>query len=173
MLANGKHASPSIWLKHWRQTLFSPRRLTRKCVFPKQRLCLGSDNNNSLSPGSKVSNHNIWFFATCKGIQVRLGFWIPRRGFRIPSTGFWILCQWNLDPRFQLLIGFWIPLAGFRIPEPRIPYFTSKSPQIPDSSSKKFPDSLRTRCKMLVRMIVKQIKPARPGPGYLCLIHYY
>ena len=35
--------------------------------------------------------------ATCKGIQDSLGFWIPRRGFRIPGTGFqtvsetWIL----------------------------------------------------------------------------------
>ena len=26
--------------------------------------------------------------APCKGIQDRLGFWIPRRGFQIPGTGF-------------------------------------------------------------------------------------
>ena len=88
-------------------------------------------------------------------------------GFQVLDSGFWIICQWNLDPRFRLLVGFWIPFVGFRIREPRIPDFTSKSPRIPDSSSKKVPDSLRTRCKMLVRMIVKQIKPARPGPGYL------
>ena len=101
------------------------------------QVATGSDNNNSLCPASKVSNHNIWFFATCKRIQDSLGFRTPRRGFRIPSTGFWILCQGNLDPRFQLLVGFWIPYAGFRFPEPRIPDFTSKSLQIPDSSSKK------------------------------------
>ena len=33
-----------------------------------------------------------------KGIQDSLGFWIPRRGFRIPGTGFdSSLCQWKLD----------------------------------------------------------------------------
>ena len=38
--------------------------------------------------------------APCKGIQESLGIWIPRHGFRILDTGFWILCQWNLgrDP---------------------------------------------------------------------------
>ena len=146
-------------------------RLIRKCVFPKQRLCPGSDNNNSLSPGSKVSNHNIWFFATCKGIQVSPGFWIPRHGFRIPVTGFWILCQWNLDPRFQLLVGFWIPSAGFRIPEPRIPDFTS--PRIPDSTSKKvsgFPSYTGQNASKNDPKTGK--KPARLGSGHLCLIHY-
>ena len=45
----------------------------------------------------------------CKEIQDSLGFWIPRRGFRIPGSLFWILCQWNLDSRFQTLVGFQIP----------------------------------------------------------------
>ena len=44
-----------------------------------------------------------------KGIQDSLGFWIPRREFRVLVTGFWILCQWNLDSRFQSLKGFRIP----------------------------------------------------------------
>ena len=35
--------------------------------------------------------------ASCKWIQDSLGFLIPHHGFRIPDTGFWILCQWSLD----------------------------------------------------------------------------
>ena len=66
-------------------------------------------------------------FALCKGIQNSLGFWIPRRGLRIPGTGFWILCQWKLDSRSQSLVdsrilelysGFHSP--GFRIPQVKI-----------------------------------------------------
>jgi len=38
--------------------------------------------------------------APCKAIQDGLGFWIPRHGFRIPETGFWILCQLNWDSGF-------------------------------------------------------------------------
>ena len=40
-----------------------------------------------------------------KGIQGSLGVWIPRRGIRIPDTGFRILCKW------QSFEGFWIPPA--------------------------------------------------------------
>ena len=36
-------------------------------------------------------------FTPCKRIQDSLGFWIPKRGFRIPGTGNRILFQWNLD----------------------------------------------------------------------------
>ena len=46
-----------------------------------------------------------WFvqnFAQCKGIQDSLGFWIPRRGFRIPVTGF---------QSFSVELGFWIPIV--------------------------------------------------------------
>ena len=45
--------------------------------------------------------------------------WIPGCGFQIPGTGFRILCQWNLDSRFQSVVGFRVPLAVFRIPKPR------------------------------------------------------
>ena len=38
-----------------------------------------------------------------KGIQDSSGFWIPRRGFWIPGIQYQILCQWNLDARFQSL----------------------------------------------------------------------
>ena len=69
--------------------------------------------------------------AQCKGIQNTFGFWIPRRGFQIPGTRFWILSQWDLDSGFQSLKGFRIPWVVFRIPKSRIP----------DSSGKNFPDS--------------------------------
>ena len=52
-----------------------------------------------------------------------LGFWVPNRGFRIPGSGFWILCQWHLDSSFQSLVGFRIPWAVFQIPKPRIADF--------------------------------------------------
>ena len=40
--------------------------------------------------------------APYKGIQDSIGFWIPRRGFRIPGTGFQAL---------SAELGFWIPVA--------------------------------------------------------------
>ena len=46
-----------------------------------------------------------WFvqnFAKYKGIQDSLGFWIPRRGFRIPGAGF---------QSFSVELGFWIPIV--------------------------------------------------------------
>ena len=33
------------------------------------------------------------------------------------GTEFWILCQWDLDSRFQLLMGFWIQDFGFHQPK--------------------------------------------------------
>ena len=68
--------------------------------------------------------------AQCKGIQDTFRFWIPRRGFQIPGTRFWILSQWDLDSGFQSLKGFRIPWVVFRIPKSGIP----------DSSGKNFPD---------------------------------
>ena len=35
-------------------------------------------------------------------ILLCIWFWIPRRGFQIPGTGFPIFRQWTLDSRFQL-----------------------------------------------------------------------
>ena len=71
-------------------------------------------------------------YPPCKGIQDSLGFWIPRRGFRIQSTGFRILCQWDsgfleLYSGFQSP-GFWIPQAKISwIRESGIPYMGRKS----------------------------------------------
>ena len=42
-------------------------------------------------------------FAPCKGIQGSLGFWIPRRGFRIPGAGFQSL---------SVEVGFWISIVS-------------------------------------------------------------
>ena len=42
----------------------------------------------------------------CKENQDSLGFWISRRGFRIPDTGFQSL---------SVELGFWIPIVS-RIP---------------------------------------------------------
>ena len=68
----------------------------------------------------------------CKGIQDSLGFWIPGRGFRIQSTGFRILCQWD-SGFLELYSGFqsprfWIPQAKISwIRESGIPYMGRKS----------------------------------------------
>ena len=56
-----------------------------------------------------------WHFASCKGIQASLGFWIPCHGFRILGT-------W-----FQSLVGFRILWAVFWIPKLRIPDSSSKN----------------------------------------------
>ena len=45
-------------------------------------------------------------FALCKEIQDSLGFWIPRRGFRIVVTGFQSL---SMELRFRILISCAIP----------------------------------------------------------------
>ena len=65
--------------------------------------------------------------APWEGIQDSLGVWIPRRGFRIPATGFQILCQWNLDSiKFQSLIVFQIPWAVFWRQKPSILFIPKK-----------------------------------------------
>ena len=55
--------------------------------------------------------------ALCKRIQHSLGFWSPRRGFRIPGTGSGFFGQWNLDSGFQSLAEFRNPGVVFRITE--------------------------------------------------------
>ena len=87
----------------------------------------------------------VFFFdytnAPREGIQNNLGFWIPRRGFRILGPGFRILCQWNLDSEFQALVGFRILWTVFWIPKPRIPDAAAKIFRIPDPTSKNVSDS--------------------------------
>ena len=67
--------------------------------------------------------NTLHLFALCKGIQDRLGFWIPRCGFQIPGTGFQSL---------SVELGFWIPIVS-GIPD--------SMNCIPDSISKIFPVS--------------------------------
>ena len=52
------------------------------------------------------------------GIQDIPGFRIIRLVFWIPGTGFWILCQWNLESGLQLLVGsrFLDPYSRFQSP---------------------------------------------------------
>ena len=68
--------------------------------------------------------------APYKRIQDSLGFWIPSRGF-------WILCQWNLDSEVASLVRFLeLESPGFQIPQAKlrhIPVFTSNIFCIPES----------------------------------------
>ena len=79
-------------------------------------------------------------FAPWKAIQASLRFWIPGTGLRI-------LCQWNLDSRFQSVVRFripwtvfWIPWTVFRISKPRIPHSISMV-DFPDSGFSYIPES--------------------------------
>ena len=57
---------------------------------------------------------------SCKGIQERLGFWIPRQGFRIRGTTFPIHPQWNLD------FGFLV--SKTRIPDSKANFTRFRNP---------------------------------------------
>ena len=83
------------------------------------------------------------FALPCKKIRDSLGFWIPRRGFRIQGNGSKVLCQWNLDSGFPSLVGFQSPWAVYLwIPNPRIlDISTSKFSRILDSTKKNLLDS--------------------------------
>ena len=70
--------------------------------------------------------HSEPIFAPCKGIQDKIGFWLPSYGFRIPGTG------------YQILVSGFRRLVGFRIP--KVLFWISK-PRILDSTSNFFPDS--------------------------------
>ena len=65
------------------------------------------------------------WFAPWKAIQASLGFWILATGLRI-------LCQWNLDSRFQSLVRFRIPRTVFLISKPTVPHSISMA-DFPDS----------------------------------------
>ena len=71
----------------------------------------------------------IRLIAPCKGIQDSPGFWIPRRGLRIPVfvSGTWILYSKCDLVRFRILELY----SGFRIPGLRIPQ--TKISRIPET----------------------------------------
>ena len=102
-------------------------------------------------------------FAPCEGIKGSLGFWTPRRGFRIPGTGFQIFFSGTWIPvvsgipdskaqdsgfNRQTFPRFWIPHAKMsKIPDStcknisRFPIPKAKISKIPDSTCKNFQDS--------------------------------
>ena len=120
-------------------SLFKQSMYMALCHFGFKKLTCSrcSDNFNNKKDKSKKNYYHITvlvkqflcfnafkrFIAPYKGIQDSLGFWIPRRGFQIPGTGFQSL---------SVELGFWIPI--FR----RIPDSTSTFSQIPDSTSQNF-----------------------------------
>ena len=70
-------------------------------------------------------------FVQCKGIQDSLGFWIPRRRFWIPGTGF---RSSSVEIGFRIVIVCGIPNSLSCIVD-------SKRPRILDSTKKTFPAS--------------------------------
>ena len=54
-------------------------------------------------PGDLATDLSIPYQSLLAPIQESPGFWIPRRGFRIPGTGF---------QSFSMELGFWIPIVG-------------------------------------------------------------
>ena len=84
-------------------------------------------------PSLKKFSTWIWplqCVAPYKGIQDSLGFWIPRRVFRILGTGFQYL---------SVKLGFWILIIR-AIPD-SLSGIPDSQPRIPDSTFKFFPDS--------------------------------
>ena len=72
-------------------------------------------------------------FTPCKGTQNSLGFWILRRGFRIPGTGLQSL---------SVKLGFWIPsISGNRDSLSCIQDSTRIFFRIPNSTDQNFLDS--------------------------------
>ena len=93
----------------------------------KRRLC---------SQGDRISSRNAietHLFAPRKGIQDSLGFWIPRRGFRIPGTGFQSL---------SAELGIWIPIVS-GIPDSLscMPEFQSPGLRISKAKTSRIPES--------------------------------
>lgn len=93
---------------------------------------LPNRNSNNLDwlrvEKSEVYNYVLSFCSYERhvmGIQDSSGFWIDAVNSRFqPSTGFQIICQWNLDSWFQSLVRsgflelhFRFQTPGFRIPE--------------------------------------------------------
>ena len=100
------------------------------CVSPPQRRLLGIPKTIERIYGTRVGDRQghtpagclqwriqttpppylrVWIrhcsvrLTPCKGIQDSLGFWISRRGFRIPVTGFQYL---------SVELGSWIPIVS-------------------------------------------------------------
>ena len=95
----------------------------RECVFvsqPHNSDCRNSSYSNLTMHWrlTKIVEKNpciliylVHDFFPCKKLQDSLGFWTPRRGFRIPGTGFQSL---SVKLRFWILIVSGIPDSKFQ-----------------------------------------------------------
>ena len=81
----------------------------------------------------RLQKYYLQSIALWKGIQDSLGYWIPRRGFRISGAGLSQCKSLSVELVFWSLI-----VGGFRF---RLAVFRMTWPRIPDSTSKSFPDS--------------------------------
>ena len=90
----------------------------------EHNLCYLLQKSQALDPGLRARKGvTDARFAPCKAIQDSLEFRIPRRGFRVPGTEFWIAYQWQTMAKG-------IPNS--------LSWITDTKPRIPDSASKNF-----------------------------------
>ena len=86
---------------------------------------LTGNSLKAIAPSTKDQSHSwrrITFLFSIRPMQRHwdsLGSWTPRRGFRMPGTGFQSLSV-ELGFWIQSLVGFWIPWAVCRVPWPGI-----------------------------------------------------
>ena len=73
---------------------------------------------NGHDPGSSLQKKKTH---SCKWIQDRLGFWIPRRDFRFQVLDSCYFFSRTWIPDSNLLVEFWNSWAVFWTPKPRIP----------------------------------------------------
>ena len=92
----------------------------------------------SIAYGLQAASQFVTTYSPCKGIQDSLGFWIPRRGFRISR---WWISVFVGGTWIQIAIVGGIPDSLSCIPKPRIWDSTRKFSQILDPKSKTFLDS--------------------------------
>ena len=122
-----------------KQTCSYPKIRLTKSVLPFFKAYFDQCNKKESITDTESIKVQIGMFK--KGIQYSLGFWIPRRGFQIPATGYQSLSVelWTLD--FKVL-GFLIPWAVFRIPKPGFLIPHARISDIPESG---FPYTGRSR----------------------------
>ena len=92
--------------------------------------------------------NQVWIETTLRSMDS--GFHAVDSRFQVLDS--WFSYQWNFYSGLKSLVGFRIPLAEYRIPQEKIS-------RIPDSTSRKFPDSgiwitLRTRASRFWRIYI-------------------
>ena len=100
-------------------------------------------NLNERSPLAKISDDchpqlcQLINIAPCRGIQDSIGFWIPRRGFRIPGARFQILCPWNLVSGFLELYSRFTATASV-MAYPPLPHEQEKLQRLQIASARPY-----------------------------------